>query len=209
MFLDLKSQITNLLFKINFYKFRFLDLQLHISGFSFSNYNFVFQISNFNFRIWNLKFRFFKSKITFLNFKSQITKLKFQISNFESQITKLKFQISNHEFRRWYLKFQIWNLKFWSHMIWVIWYHSYLKFQISDSKLRISNSEFFWNRIFNLSALIVLVDMAQMTLWHTTDPFRCTVPDPDVRFITCNVHYLPLWLLSNFLQKVFSNSKLK
>ena len=149
------------------------------------NYISWFQISNYKIKISNFEFRISNYKTEISNFESRISEVISQISDLKSRISNFGFDILNFV------------------------YELFLKFQISDSKLWISNSEFFWNRIFNLSALIVLVDMAQMTLWHTTDPFRCTVPDPDVRFITCNVHYLPLWLLSNFLQKVFSNSKLK
>jgi hypothetical protein len=55
----------------------------------------------------------------------------------------------------------------------------------------------------------MLVDISQLTLWQTTDPFRCTPSTPlspaakptQTKQLKCAVHYLPLWLLSNFLHK--------
>ena len=49
---------------------------------------------------------------------------------------------------------------------------------------------------------IFLVDMAQLTLWQTTDPFRCKTSRENEIILKCSIHYLPLWLLSNFLHKV-------
>ncbi|CAG5087996.1 Oidioi.mRNA.OKI2018_I69.PAR.g11696.t1.cds [Oikopleura dioica] len=58
--------------------------------------------------------------------------------------------------------------------------------------------------------MIVLVDVSQLTLWSSTDPFRCSATPasaqstrsaPDSSLVFCSVHYLPLWLLSNFLHK--------
>lgn len=43
--------------------------------------------------------------------------------------------------------------------------------------------------------------MAQLTLWQTTDPFRCISTRKNELIIECSIHYLPLWLLSNFLHK--------
>lgn len=74
---------------------------------------------------------------------------------------------------------------------------------LSWRRWKIQNSHFFI-RLEYLSAiilLIVLVDMAQLTLWQTTDPFHCTSERKTPGIITCKVHYLPLWLLSNFLHK--------
>lgn len=48
----------------------------------------------------------------------------------------------------------------------------------------------------------ILVDMAQLTLWQTTDPFRCKTSRENEIILKCSIHYLPLWLLSNFLHKV-------
>lgn len=74
---------------------------------------------------------------------------------------------------------------------------------LSWRRWKIQNSHFFI-RLEYLGAiilLIVLVDMAQLTLWQTTDPFHCTSERKTPGIITCKVHYLPLWLLSNFLHK--------
>jgi hypothetical protein len=75
---------------------------------------------------------------------------------------------------------------------------------LSWRRWKIQNSHFFI-RLEYLGAiilLIVLVDMAQLTLWQTTDPFHCLSERRTPGIITCKVHYLPLWLLSNFLHKV-------
>ncbi|CBY37672.1 unnamed protein product [Oikopleura dioica] len=55
--------------------------------------------------------------------------------------------------------------------------------------------------------MVVLVDVSQLTLWSSTDPFRCPTDShqsshaADSSLVFCDVHYLPLWLLSNFLHK--------
>ena len=51
--------------------------------------------------------------------------------------------------------------------------------------------------------------MSQLTLWQTTDPFHCLSERRTPGIITCKVHYLPLWLLSNFLHKVRKIEQIK
>jgi len=68
---------------------------------------------------------------------------------------------------------------------------------------KIQNAHFFirleyWATII---LLVILVDMAQLTLWQTTDPFRCKTSRENEIILKCSIHYLPLWLLSNFLHK--------
>jgi hypothetical protein len=74
---------------------------------------------------------------------------------------------------------------------------------LSWRRWKIQNSHFFirLEYLASIVLLIILVDMAQLTLWHTTDPFRCKVDHANHRLLNCSIHYLPLWLLSNFLHK--------
>ena len=76
---------------------------------------------------------------------------------------------------------------------------------LSWRRWKIQNSHFYIRveYLASILALIILVDFAQLTLWHTTDPFRCA--ERSKTTIDCTVHYLPLWLLSNFLHKVIKN----